>query len=145
MKAFFLMIVVNLSLMANDMIVKESEFGVAQTIENIKRIVEAKGFSVFAVIDHQANAVKAGLKLDESQVIIFGNPKIGTLLMQENSQIALDLPLKILVYREKDKVKIVYRDGSWIKDHHFLASDDLTNKVNTGMNNITDKSRRKEK
>ncbi|HIC43536.1 MAG TPA: DUF302 domain-containing protein, partial [Sulfurimonas sp.] len=114
--------------------------------ENIKKIVEAKGFSVFAVINHQENANNVGMHLNESKVIIFGNPKIGTLLMQEDIQIALDLPLRILVYLDGDKqVKVAYRDGSWIKDHHFLKSDNLIKKVNAGMQKITEKARLKVK
>jgi len=139
-------LLLSVSLFANDIIVKESDFNVADTIENIKKIVEAKGFSVFAVINHQQNASNVGMHLNESKVIIFGNPKIGTLLMQEDMQIALDLPLRILVYLDADqKVKVAYRDGKWIKDHHFLKSENLTNKVNDGLEKITDKARLKVK
>ena len=146
MKKILVALVLSASLFANDIIVKESAFNVTDTIENIKKIVEAKGFSVFAVINHQQNASNVGMHLNESKVIIFGNPKIGTLLMQEDMQIALDLPLRILVYLDGDKkVKVAYRDGKWIKDHHFLQSENLTNKVNEGLNKITDKARLKAK
>lgn len=146
MKKILTALLLSVSLFANDIIVKESDFNVADTIENIKKIVEAKGFSVFAVINHQQNASNVGMHLNESKVIIFGNPKIGTLLMQEDMQIALDLPLRILVYLDADqKVKVAYRDGKWIKDHHFLKSENLTNKVNDGLEKITDKARLKVK
>lgn len=142
MRKFLLALGLSASLFANDIIVKQSDFNVADTIENIKKVVEAKGFTVFAVINHQQNASNVGMYLNESKVIIFGNPKIGTLLMQEDMQIALDLPLRILVYLDGDKkVKIAYRDGSWIKDHHFLQSENLTNKVNIGMKKITETAR----
>jgi len=146
MRKILVALILSVSLFANDIIVKESAFNVTDTIENIKKIVEAKGFSVFAVINHQQNASNVGMHLNESKVIIFGNPKIGTLLMQEDMQIALDLPLRILVYLDGDqKVKVAYRDGKWIKDHHFLQSENLTNKVNEGLNKITDKARLKVK
>ena len=146
MKKFLLALSLSVSLFANDIIVKESDFNVSDTIANVKKIVEAKGFTIFAVINHQQNASNVGMHLNESKVIIFGNPTIGTLLMQEDMQIALDLPLRILVYLDGDqKVKIAYRDGKWIKDHHFLKSDNLTKKVNEGMNKITDKARLKAK
>jgi len=146
MRKFLLALGLSVSLFANDIIVKDSDFNVTDTIENIKKIVEAKGFTVFAVINHQQNASNVGMYLNESKVIIFGNPKIGTLLMQEDMQIALDLPLRILVYLDGDgKVKVAYRDGKWIKDHHFLKSDNLTKKVNEGMQKITDKARKKVK
>ena len=144
MKKLIAAFVFSVSLFANEIIVKESDFDVSYTVENIKKIVEAKGFTVFAVINHQQNASNVGMHLNESKVIIFGNPRIGTLLMQEDMKIALDLPLRILVYLDGDqKVKVAYRDGSWIKDHHFLQSDNLTNKVNAGLNKITDKARLK--
>lgn len=131
-------------LVANDIIVKPSDFSVDETIDNIKRIVKAKGFGVFAVINHQGNAKMVDMTLNESKVIIFGNPKLGTSLMQEDMKVALDLPLRVLVYKDKaDQVKIAYRDGSWIKDHHILTSDKLTNKVNKGLDVITDQARLK--
>jgi len=142
MKKLFTILALSSLLFASDIIVKPSEFSVNETIENIKRIVKAKGFGVFAVINHQGNAKMVDMTLNESKVIIFGNPKVGTQLMQEDMKIALDLPLRVLVYKDKaGHVKIAYRDGSWIKDHHILKSDNLTNKVNKGMDKITDKAR----
>ena len=144
MKKLLIILALSISLFANEIITKSSDFTVDETINNIKKIVKAKGFGVFAVINHQGNAKMVGMSLNESKVIVFGNPKIGTLLMQEDMSIALDLPLRILVYKDSEgEVKLSYRDGSWIKDHHFLQSDNLTNKVNAGMNKITDKARLK--
>ena len=144
MRKILTVLILSASLFANDIIVKESDFNVDYTVENIKRIVEAKGFTVFAIVNHQQNASNVGMHLNEAKVIIFGNPKIGTLLMQEDMQIALDLPLRILVYLDSDKkVQVAYRDGNWIKDHHFLQSENLTNKVNEGLKKITDKARLK--
>ena len=146
MKKLFTIITLSISLFANDIITKNSDFSVDETIDNIKKIVKAKGFGVFATINHQGNAKMVGMRLNESKVIIFGNPKIGTLLMQEDMSIALDLPLRILVYQDNEgQVKVSYRDGSWIQDHHFLQSEHLTNKINAGMNKITDKARLKAK
>ncbi len=144
MKKILAIVVLSAALFSNDIIVKPSDYSVDETIENIKKIVKAKGFSVFAVINHQRNAKMVDLKLKESKVIIFGNPKIGTLLMQEDMRVALDLPLRVLVYKdETGQVQLAYRDGSWLKDHHVLGSDKLTNKVNKGMGKITDKARLK--
>ncbi len=144
MKKILALLVLSASLFSNDIIVKPSDYSVDETIENIKKIVKAKGFGVFAVINHQGNAKMADLKLNESKVIIFGNPKIGTLLMQEDMRVALDLPLRVLVYKdEAGQVQLAYRDGSWLKDHHALGSDRLTDKVNKGMDKITDKARLK--
>jgi len=143
-KKLLLILGFSLSLMANDIIIKSSDFSVDETIENIKNIVTKKGLTVFTVIDHKANAAKVNMPLNESKVIIFGNPMVGTLLMQEDMTIALDLPLRILVYKdEKSQVKVAYRNGSWIKSHHFLQEDNLVKKVDGTMNKITDKARTK--
>ena len=142
MRKLLTILVFSTLLFSNDIIVKPSDYSVDETIENIKKIVKAKGFGVFAVINHQGNAKMVDMKLNESKVIIFGNPKLGTQLMQEDITVALDLPLRVLVFKDDtDQVKVAYRDGSWIKDHHVLASDELTNKVNKGLDKITDKAR----
>ncbi len=143
-KNILIILMLNIVLLGKDIIVKDSDFSVNETVVNLKKVIEAKGLRVFAIINHQQNASNVGMYLNESKVLIFGNPRIGTLLMQEDMQIALDLPLRVLVYLDGDqKVKIAYRNGSWIKDHHLLQSDALTNKVNAGLNMITDKARLK--
>ena len=142
MRKILITLLLNASLFSSDIIVKPSDYSVDETISNIKKIVKAKGFGVFAVINHQGNAKMVDMKLDESKVIIFGNPKIGTLLMQEDMTVALDLPLRVLVYKDDSgQVKVAYRDGTWLKDHHVIGSDKLTSKVNKGMDKITDKAR----
>jgi len=141
MKKLILIIALTVSVFANDIIIKDSNHSVSQTIKNIKDIVTKKGINVFAVIDHGSNAAKAGLQMREAQVIIFGNPKLGTRLMNANIVSGLDLPLKILVYKDVDeKVKLAYRDGSWLKSKHGLKLNRLTNKMNKILNNITNKA-----
>lgn len=148
-KKLLLILALSFSLFANDIIIKESAYSVDETIENIRNIItnkgkQEKGLAVFTVIDHKANAANVNMQLNESKLIIFGNPMVGTLLMQEDMTIALDLPLKILVYKDaKGKTKVAYRDGSWIKSHHFLQEDNLVKKVDKAMDKITDKARLK--
>ena len=144
MKRVLAILVFSVSLFANDIIIKPSDFSVNETIENIKSVVTTKGLSVFTVIDHKANAKGANMTMNESKVIIFGNPKIGTRLMQEDMTIALDLPLRILVFKDKEQnVKVAYRNGTWIKNQHVLKEDTLVKKVDAGMNKISDKARLK--
>jgi len=148
-KKLLLILGFSLSLMANDIIIKSSDYSVDETIENIRNIImtkaqSEKGLAVFTVIDHKANAANVNMQLNESKLIIFGNPMVGTLLMQEDMTIALDLPLRILVYTDVDnKTKVAYRDGSWIKSHHFLQEDNLVKKVDKAMDKITNKARTK--
>ena len=141
MKKLILVMACGISLLANDIIIKESNYSVTQTVKNIKNILDKKGLHLFSVINHQANAKKAGMKMRESKLVIFGNPKMGTRLMNDNILVGLDLPMKVLVYKDKDKkVKLAYRDGSWLKKQHSLTLDKLTSKATNALNKITNKA-----
>ena len=141
MKKIVFIVALGISLVASDVVVKESNYSVTKTIKKIKTIVKNKGMRVFSVINHQANAKKAGMKMGESKLIIFGNPKIGTKLMQNNILSGLDLPMKILVYKDKDKkVKLAYKNGTFLKNEYSLGIDKLTSKIDNALNKITDKA-----
>ena len=141
MKKLLTMLVLSLSLLANDIIVKESNCSVDETIKNLKRVVSSKGLSIFAVINHHGNAKQVDMKLNESKMLIFGNPKLGTALMQQDMKVGLDLPLRVLVYVDSDsKVKMAYRDGSWLANKHILNASEKVAKVNKGMEDITTKA-----
>lgn len=130
-----------LTLMANDIIVKESCVDVSTTANNIKKIVSKKNLSVFAIINHSGNAKMVDMKLNESKMVIFGNPRLGTSLMQQDMKVGLDLPLRILVYKDTDgKVKMAYRDGSWLENRHILNAPKKVAKVNKAMDNFTTKA-----
>jgi uncharacterized protein (DUF302 family) len=134
MKKFLLMISFITLTFANDVVLKESCVDVSTTLNNLRNIVESKGLSVFAVINHSANAKMVDMKLNESKMIIFGNPKLGTALMQQDMQVGLDLPLRILVYRDSDgKVKMAYRDASWLESKHILNAPKKIAKVDKAM------------
>jgi uncharacterized protein (DUF302 family) len=95
---------------------------VAETINRLTSIVEAAGFTVFARIDHAANAAPIGMELRPTQVLIFGNPKGGTLLMQDKQTVGLDLPLRVLAWADADgHVWITYDDPAWIAKRHDLG------------------------
>ena len=140
-KKFLLLTAFSLSLFANSIIVKESHCSVDVTVQKIKNIVSKKGLHVFAVINHSGNAKAVGMKLNEAKMVIFGNAKLGTALMQQDMTVGLDLPLRILVFRDSDgKVKMAYRDGSWLANHHLLNAAKKIDKVNNALNKITDKA-----
>lgn len=141
MKKFILAVIFATSLFSSDIVIKESSFSVDKTLANLKEILNKKGFNIFAVIDHQQNASNIGMVMDESKLIIFGNPKVGTMFMNFNMLSGIDLPLKILVYKDNDnKVKLAYKDGNWLKNEHNLKMDKLTTKVSNALNNITNKA-----
>lgn len=140
-KKIALILTMVLGVMANDIIVKESCTDVTTTANNITKIVTTKGLNVFAIINHSGNAKMVDMKLNESKMIIFGNAKLGTALMQQDMKVGLDLPLRILVYKGTDgKVKMAYRDGSWLVKHHILDAAKKEQKINKAMDMFTTKA-----
>ncbi len=138
MRKLLLLVALAAGLFANDIIIKNSNKSVDATVNKLQNIVNKKGFTVFAVVDHQAGATKVRMKLAPSKQIIFGNPKMGTTFMQEKMAVGLDLPIRILVYQdENQKTKIAYRDADWLNAEHNLTKKKLINKMNFTLDNIT--------
>jgi uncharacterized protein (DUF302 family) len=93
-----------------------------KTMNRLEAAVTAKGMSVFARIDHAAGASAAGLSLDPTEVLIFGNAKGGTPLMQAVQTIAIDLPLKALVWQDgSGNTWLSYNDPAWLAARHGLS------------------------
>jgi uncharacterized protein (DUF302 family) len=100
-----------------------SKFSVKQTLDRFDADLKAKGITVFARIDHAAGAASVAMPLRPTELLIFGNPKAGTPLMQSNQTIGIDLPLKILGWQDADgKVWLTYNDPSWLGRRHRLDS-----------------------
>lgn len=109
-----------------------SAYSVKETTDKFIEIAKAKNLTIFARIDHSANAAKQGLSLRPTELVIFGNPKAGTPLMQGNQTAGIDLPLKILVWEdEHGKVWLTYNDPAWIATRHSLSNN--TTKVIESM------------
>lgn len=88
--------------------IRTSKKSVTETIENLSKAIEAHGLKIFSLIDHGKEAIKADMHLSEEQLIVFGDPKVGTFLMQENPLIGIELPLKILVWSAQEHTQIAY-------------------------------------
>jgi uncharacterized protein (DUF302 family) len=96
---------------------------VKETIDRLAHAVESKGLTVFGRIDHATNAVGAGLKLRPTEVLIFGNAKGGTPLMQANQTIGLDLPLKVLAWEDAAaQTWLTYNDPVWLTLRHGIEA-----------------------
>lgn len=112
----------------NGIISQPSPYSVTETIDRIEAILEAKGITIFARIDQQAEAKKVGLSLRPIQLLLFGNPKAGTPLMVAEPTIALDLPLKILAWEAADsKVWLSYNDSNYLKQRFSLCDELVKN------------------
>ena len=102
----------------------QSRNSVKVTVDRLEADLKAKGVTVFARIDHAAGAVSAGMPLRPTELLIFGNPKAGTPLMQANQTIGIDLPLKVLVWEDGGgDVWITYNDPTWLAQRHKLGSN----------------------
>jgi uncharacterized protein (DUF302 family) len=105
-----------------------SHRSVDQTVEKLKEILQAKGVTLFALIDHSGEAEKAGLKMPPTKLVIFGNPKGGTPLMIAAPSIAIDLPLKILIWEDtQGKVWVTYNTPTYLQERHGLPPELLAN------------------
>ncbi len=122
------------------LIVKDSDFGVAKTIDRLGIALKRKGIKVFKRINHAKGAMSVGMDLASAEVLIFGSPKIGTPLMQSNPKIGLDLPLKALAWKAADGgVKLAYTNPAWLAERYGIADRDKVLKAMTGaLNKFTD-------
>jgi uncharacterized protein (DUF302 family) len=109
---------------ADGLIVVRSSHGPAETMDRLAAEIKAKGLTVFARIDHASGAKEAGLPLRPTELLIFGNAKGGTPLMQSNQEIGLDLPLKALVWQDAtNDTWISYNDPAWLAKRHGLGHE----------------------
>jgi uncharacterized protein (DUF302 family) len=107
---------------------KASNHSVDETVDRLKSLLESKGVTLFAVIDHSGEAAKVGMKMPPTKLLIFGSPKAGTPLMLAAPSIAIDLPLKILVWEDaQGKVWLSYNSTEYLKDRHGLPQDLVKN------------------
>ena len=101
---------------------------VDQTVEKLTSILQAKGVTLFALVDHSGEAEKVGMKMPPTKLLIFGSPKAGTPLMQAAPSIAIDLPLKVLVWEDAGgKVWLSYNSPEYLEKRHGLPHDLLQN------------------
>ncbi len=100
---------------------KPSNHSVEQSVNRLKNILRSRGVSLFALVDHGGEAEKVGMKMPPTKLLIFGSPKAGTPLMLAAPSIAIDLPLKILVWEDGGgKVWISYNSQDYLKARHGL-------------------------
>jgi uncharacterized protein (DUF302 family) len=105
-----------------------SNHSVDQTVEKLKAILNAKGVTLFALVDHSGEAERAGLKMPPTKLLIFGSPKAGTPLMLSAPSIAIDLPLKLLVWEDTaGKVWISYNTSAYLQQRHGIPEELMQN------------------
>ena len=113
------------SLLSASLISVKSAHDVSTTADRLENILKSKGMNVFARIDHAAGAKKADMELRPTELVIFGNPKVGTPLMKCSQSMAIDLPQKALIWEDKDgDVWLGYNDPDYLAKRHSLSGCD---------------------
>lgn len=113
---------------ANGIVNEPSSHSVDETVERLKALLQASGAVLFGLIDHSGEAAKVGLKMKPTKLLIFGNPKAGTPLMLASPSIAIDLPLKILVWEDAaERVWISYNSPEYLQKRHGFPEQLLPN------------------
>ncbi len=113
---------------ANGIIDKLSHRAVEETVEKLKGILQSKGVALFAIVDHSGEAEKVGMKMRPTKLLIVGSPKAGTPLMQAAPSVAIDLPLKILVWDDgQGKVWVSFNSPAYLQQRHSLPPELVQN------------------
>ena len=140
--ALFTLLTATSTFAAEGLIDVRSQHSVNETADRLESILTAKGMTVFARIDHAAGAKKAGKDLPPTELVVFGNPKVGTPLMQCSRSIAIDLPQKALIWEDDSgAVWISYNDPKFLKLRHATEGcDPVFEKVSGALSNFASKA-----
>lgn len=129
------------SVAASDGLVKyESNYSVQETADRFEDIAKSKGLTLFARVDHQKNAASVNLELRPTEVIIFGNPKVGTPLMQCAQDVAIDLPQKVMVSEDDNKkVWLTYNNPTYLMERHQIQGcDEVIKKISGVLSKLSE-------
>ena len=119
--------------MDRGMIDVPSSYSVTETLSRLESVLQEKGLTVFARVDHSGEAAKAGLEMRPTQLLIFGSPKAGTPLMVAAPSLAIDLPLKALAWQdERGKVWLSHNSPEYLQQRHGIPADLLKNIAGVG-------------
>lgn len=124
---------------ADGVINVRSNFGVEETADRLERLLIEKGMTIFKRIKHSEGAGKVGIKLRETELIIFGNPKVGAPLMKCQQSVAIDLPQKALIWEdERNEVWISYNDPRYLEERHGVSGcEEVISKIEKALTGIT--------
>ena len=117
----------------NGMLRLSSAYSVAETLLRLESVLKTKRLAIFCRVDHSGEAEKAGLKMNPAQLVIFGSPKAGTPVMVASPTLAIDLPLKALIWEDAaGKVWVSYNAPDYLKQRHQIPEELLKNIAGIG-------------
>ena len=128
--------------MNNEIIQVKSVNNFETTYSKLKDALEKNPMiKVVAELDHSKNAEKVDLVLEKTRIILFGNPNMGTPLMQSNRSVAIDLPQKFIVFEQEGEVIIAYNDPMYLKERHSIkGKDELLQKISNALKSLSEKA-----
>jgi uncharacterized protein (DUF302 family) len=119
--------------MNNGLIHTASPHSVVETLQRLEAILKSKGLTIFARVDHSGEAAKVGMEMHPTQLLIFGSPKGGTPVMLAAPSVAIDLPLKALVWEDdRGKVWITQNSPEYLKERHGIPDNLVANLAGAG-------------
>jgi uncharacterized protein (DUF302 family) len=112
--------------MSSGVVDRPSRHSVAGTVERIEVILRANGITLFTLIDHDGEAAKVGMKMPPTKLLVLGKPEVGTPLMLAEPRLAIDLPLKILVWQDAaGQAWVSTNSAAYLQERHHLPPDQL--------------------
>jgi uncharacterized protein (DUF302 family) len=126
-------------LAADGVINVQSSFNVSETADRLEGILNQKGMTIFKRVKHSESAGKVGIELRDTELIIFGNPKVGSPLMKCRQSVAIDLPQKALIWEDDEsKVWISYNDPRYLEKRHAISNcEEVISKIEKALSSIT--------
>ncbi|MCC5812853.1 MAG: DUF302 domain-containing protein [Ectothiorhodospiraceae bacterium] len=122
---------------ADGMEVLESDSDMAGTIDRLLSALDDAGMNIFQEVDHSMGAAGAGMELEPTYLVMFGNPEIGTQLMQCGRSVGIDLPMKALIWQEDETVYVGYNSADHLAERHGLEDcDEVIGQVSGALENF---------
>jgi uncharacterized protein (DUF302 family) len=119
---------------------RKSAHDAAETARRFREAAQGAGITIFAEVDHQENAVQVGMDLGPVRLLVFGNPRAGTVLMQQNAVSGLDLPFKALIWTDAEgQTWFGWNDPQWVAERHRLGgtAEAIVTAIATGMDRLS--------
>jgi uncharacterized protein (DUF302 family) len=118
---------------------KKSEYGANETLDRLQAVLEKKGITVFARVSHTAGAEGVGIALRPTELLIFGNPKLGSHFFTSRQSAGIDLPMKALAWKDADgQVWLTYNDPQYIADRHGITDrGEIVSKMSGALDKMT--------
>ena len=137
--SILILLVSSLLFAQEGLITVKSAYGVKQTADKLEKVLKSKGLTVFDRIDHARGAEKVGQKLLPTELIVFGNPAMGTKLMNCKRSAGIDLPLKALIWQDKKgQTWLSYNDPQYLyQRHHLKGCEQVIKKMKKALHNLT--------